>query len=64
MLKTTARTPPRAADNSSFLTTESKLVFLQLRQAFIEASILQNFDLERYIQIETDASGYAIGVMP
>ena len=61
MLKTTAGTPPRAADNSSFLTTEAKLAFLRLRQAFTEAPILHHFDPERYIRIETDASGYAIG---
>ena len=61
MLKTTAGTPPRAADNSSFLTSEAKLAFLRLRQAFTEAPILHHFDPERYIRIETDASGYAIG---
>ncbi len=32
-----------------------------MRQAFIEAPILNHFDPERFIQIETDASGYAIG---
>ena len=61
MLKTTSETAPRAADNSSFLTTEIKLAFLQLRQAFTEASILHHFDPERYIQIETNTSDYAIG---
>ena len=65
MLKTTliagAGTPPKAADNSTFLNSEAKLAFLQLRQAFTEAPILHHFDPERYIRIETDASGYAIG---
>ncbi len=31
-----------------------------MRQAFVEALILNPFDPERYIRIETDASGYAI----
>ena len=51
----------RADDNSRFLTSEAKLAFLRLRQAFTEAPILHHFDPERYIRIETDASGYAIG---
>lgn len=41
----------------------SKLVkqaFIKLKQAFIKTSILNHFDLERHIRIETDASGYAI----
>ena len=61
MLKTTPGTLLRAADNSSFLTSEAKLAFLRLRQAFTEAPILHHFDLERHIRIETDASDYAIG---
>ena len=61
MLKTTAGTSLRAANNSSFLTSEAKLDFLQLRQAFTEAPILHHYDPKRYIQIETYASGYAIG---
>ncbi len=43
-----------------FLTSESKKAFTKLRQAFVEAPIRNYFDLERHIQIETDASGYAI----
>ena len=31
MLKTTVRTPPRAVNNFSFLTSETKLAFLRLR---------------------------------
>ena len=61
MLKTTAGTPPRIANNSCFLISKAKLAFLRLRQAFTEAFILHHFDPERYIWIETDASGYAIG---
>ena len=61
MLKITAGTPPRAIDNSHFLTPETELAFSRLKQAFTDASILHHFDPERYIRIETDAFGYAIG---
>ncbi len=44
-----------------FLTFEAKKAFAELKQAFIEAPILNHFDLEYHIHIETDASGYAIG---
>ena len=46
---------------SSYLTLDTKRAFDQLRQAFTEAPILQNFDPKQYIRVETDASGYAIG---
>ena len=46
---------------TDFLTPETRLVFTQLRQAFIEASILYHFNPESHIRIETDISGYAIG---
>ena len=36
-------------------------MFAELRQAFIKVPILHHFDPECHIQIETDASGYAIG---
>ena len=58
MLKTMAGTPPRVADNSSFLISETKQAFLRLRQAFTKALIRHYFDPERYIRIEIDASGY------
>ena len=61
MLKTTVGTPLGATDNSSVLTSEAKLAFLRLRQAFIEVPILYHFDPEHHIRIETNASGYAIG---
>ena len=61
MLKTmSAGTPPKATDNSSFLTPKAKLAFSRLRQAFTEALILHCFDPEYHIQIETDAFGYTI----
>lgn len=67
MLKTTtsspagAVTPLKTPGNSKFLTPEAKLAFSRLRQTFTKAPILHHFDPERYIQIETNASGYAIG---
>ncbi len=47
--------------SSSFLTTDTRRAFTELRQAFVEAPILNYFDQECHIGIETDASGYAIG---
>ena len=47
--------------NPTFLTVDAKQAFTWLRQAFTEAPILSYFDPKRYIRIETDASGYAIG---
>ena len=44
-----------------FLTPDTREAFNHLRQTFIKASILQYFDLEIHIWIETDVSGYAIG---
>ena len=67
MLKTTASFPanakrtPKAPGNSNFLTPEAKLAFSRLRQAFTQATILYHFFPERYIRIDTDTSGYAIG---
>ena len=43
-----------------FLTPKARLAFTKLRQVFVKAPILHHFDLKRHIQIETDASGYAI----
>ena len=35
-------------------------MFTKLRQAFVKASILYNFDLERHIQIKMNVLEYAI----
>ena len=51
----------RGAEEPSFLTPDARRAFTQLRQAFTEAPILRHFDSKRHIQIETNASGYAIG---
>ena len=46
---------------TGFLTPKARLAFTKLRQVFVEAPILHHFDLESHIQIETNASSYAIG---
>ena len=46
---------------SDFVIPRAKPVFTKLRQAFVKAPILHHFDPECHIQVETDASGYAIG---
>ena len=50
-----------AKNVSNYLTPDAKRAFDKLCQAFTKASIFQHFDLEQYIQVETDASGHAIG---
>ena len=50
-----------ATGESTFLTPGTRKAFNQLGQVFTKASILQHFDLECHIWIETNASGYAIG---
>ena len=46
---------------SDFFTLGAKLAFTKLRQVFVKAPILYQFDPECHIQIKTDASGYTIG---
>ena len=53
----------KAIEKSNFLTPDAKETFSHLMLAFIETPILQHFDLESHIRIETDALGYAIGRM-
>ena len=50
-----------ATEESNLLTSNAKKAFNHLKLAFIKAPILQYFDLESHIRIETDVSGYAIG---
>ena len=45
---------------SNFLSLYTKKIFNYLRLAFIKASILQHFDLESHIRIETNILSYAI----
>ena len=50
-----------AKNVSNYLTPNAKKAFDQLCQAFIKAPILQHFNPEQYIRVETDAFGHAIG---
>ena len=47
--------------NPVFLTVDTRQAFIQLKQTFTEVLILNHFDLERHIWIETDISSYTIG---
>lgn len=48
------------ANALGFLTSKASTIFIQLRQTFIKAFILRHFNLECYIKIETNSSGYTI----
>ena len=50
----------KAAKNSDYLTPAAKKAFYYIWHTFTQASILQYFDPEWHIRIETNASGYAI----
>ena len=43
-----------------YLTLKTRLAFTKLKKAFTKTLILQHFDLECYIRIETDILSYAI----
>ena len=59
--ETVGRLPSKNLNGATiYLTPDARRAFTQLRQAFTKAPILQHFDPEYHIQIETDASGYAI----
>ena len=47
-------------NRASYLTLKARLAFIQLKKAFTKAPILRHFDLECYIWIKTNVSGYAI----
>ena len=49
-----------AMEEPIFLTPSARKAFNQLKEAFTKALILQHFDPECHIGIETNASGYAI----
>ena len=62
--ETVGRSPSKNSNGATgYLTPDARRAFTQLRQAFTKAPILQHFDPECHIWIETDASGYAIGAM-
>ena len=50
-----------ATGKPNFLTPNAKKAFNHLQLVFIEAPILQHFNLKSHIWIETDASSFAIG---
>ena len=56
-----SRTRNLNSQSGAFFTTDARKTFTELRQAFIEAPILNHFNLEHHIRIETDVLGYAIG---
>ena len=43
-----------------FLTIDTKKTFIELKQTFVKALILNYFDLKHYIQIEMDTLSYTI----
>ncbi len=45
----------------AFFTSRIRKTFTELRQVFVKAPILNHFDLECYIRIKTDVSGYTMG---
>lgn len=46
--------------NTSFLITNAKQAYIQLKQVFTEVLIFSHFDPECHIRIEIDASVYGI----
>ena len=46
---------------SGFLTSGARMAFTKFKQAFIKALVLHHFDLDHYIRVEMDVSGYTIG---
>ena len=51
------------AKSKMSISFEARQVFTKLKQIFVEAVILNYFDLERHIQIETNIYSYAISVI-
>ena len=51
----------KAVKRSNYLTPNTKKTFNHLRHAFIQASILQHFDLGLHIRIKIDMSDFGIG---
>ncbi len=49
------------SQSGSFFIPEARKDFIALRQAFVEALILNHFNPKRHIQIEINTSSYAIG---
>ena len=60
-IKRSLLTSKNSNEIMSYSTPGTKQAFTHFRQAFTKALIFWHFDLEYYIQIETNASSYAIG---
>ena len=45
----------------NFFTPRARLPFIKFKQVFVKTPILNYFNWEYYIQIETDVLGYTIG---
>lgn len=50
----------KSKNSLDFFTFKARLVFIKLRQAFIQALIHHQFNSKHHIWIEADISGYAI----
>ena len=61
MVKRSLFTSKNLNKTTSYLMPDTKQAFIQLRQVFTKTPILQHFDPECHIWIETDESSYAIG---
>ena len=59
VIKANERAKNLGSQSRLFLTSKIRKAFTKLRQAFVEAPILNHFDLKRYIQIKIDVFGYA-----
>ena len=62
--KTVGRLPPYKKSTiraTGYLTSNTKTVFIWLKKASFEISIICHFDLKYYIRIETNGFSYAIG---
>ena len=51
------------SQSGAFFTSNARTAFTKLRQMFVKTPILNHFDSDHHIQIETDVLGYAIGVI-
>lgn len=49
------------AFESGFLTLEARLIFIKMRETFVEALILYYLNSEYHIQIENNVFSYMIG---
>ena len=60
--ETVGRLPSKNSNKATcYPTPNARRAFTQWRQAFTKTPILQHFDPEYHIRIETDELGYAIG---